>query len=86
MKVENLISSRGNKVANQFEIYNNGAHYFQSYASIIVKIENGKTYLDSKYWDYSKTTAKYRIQFLCESTKETQSKIDSGEYTLTNLN
>ena len=45
-----------------------------------------KIYLDSHYWNYSKTTAKYRNQFLNETTKETQKKIDSGEYILTNLN
>lgn len=86
MKVKNLTSSRGNKVTNQFEIWDNGAHYFQSYNSIIVKIEKGKTYLDERYWNYSRTTAKYRNEFLRETTKETQRKIDSGEYVLINLN
>ena len=86
MKAKNLTSSRGNDVANQFEIWDNGAHYFQSYNSIIVKIEKGKTYLDERYWNYSKTTSKYRAKFLNESTKETQKRIDSGEYLLTNLN
>ncbi len=42
--------------------------------------------LDQKYWNYSKTTSKYRNQFLGETTKETQAKINSGEYTLTDLN
>ena len=35
---------------------------------------------------YSKTTSKYRNMFLGETTKETQKKINSGEYILTNLN
>ena len=86
MKVQNMTSSNGNTIANQFIIYNDNEQFFQSYDSLIVKISQGKTFLDSDTWDYSKTTAKYRNQFLGETTKETQSKINSGEYILTNLN
>jgi hypothetical protein len=86
MKITNLTSPQGNKVPNQFLVKNETAIYFQSYESIIVKIENEKTFLDSKYWDYSKTTAKYRNQFLNETTKETEQKIKLGIYILTNLN
>ena len=46
----------------------------------------GKVYLDTHYWDYSVTTGKYRNQFLDENKAETQKKIDSGEYVLTDLN
>lgn len=64
--------------------------YFQSYQSIIVKIVTAfgipKIYLDINKWDYSITTGKYRNQFLGETKKETQAKIDSGEYVLTDLN
>ena len=45
-----------------------------------------KVYLDSKYWNYSRTTGNYRNQFLGETKKETQAKIDNGQYTLTDLN
>ena len=87
MKVENVISPKGNSIANQFFIYTNEGKYFQSYDSVIVFVPNeGKVQLDEKYWDYSKTTGKYRNQFLFETKKETQQKIDSGEYLLTNLN
>jgi hypothetical protein len=88
MKVTNITGNNGNKVVNQFiiEDEDNHARYFQSYNSIIVKRENGKVYLDETYWDYSKTTSKYRNIFLSETTKETKAKIKSGEYTLTNLN
>lgn len=86
----NLINARGNKVANQYTIYNSNCTMFQSYNSIIVKttFEDGKrvVYLDEYYWNYSKTTSKYRSQFLGESTKETEAKIKSGEYKLINLN
>ena len=62
--------------------------YFQSYNSIIVKFDRqfNKYYLDRNKWDYSITTGKYRNQFLGETKKETQAKIDSGEYILTDLN
>ena len=42
--------------------------------------------LDEYYWDYSRTTGKYRNLFLGETKKETEAKIASGEYKLTNLN
>jgi len=64
--------------------------YFQSYDSIIAKVEyhyHGKVVvLDSYYWDYSVTTSKYRNQFLGEDTKTIKDKIESGEYILADLN
>jgi len=89
MKVSNMESNKGNKIANQFiiEDVENECEYFQSYDSIIVKREyKGKTYLDEKYWDYSRTTGKYRNIFLGETKKETIAKINSGEYILADLN
>ena len=86
MKVENMTSARGNKVANQFIINSEEGCYFQSYNSIIVKIEGREVYLDEYYWDYSVTTGKYRNDFLGEGIPETRAKIKSGEYTLTDLN
>ena len=87
MKVENMISSNGLAVPNQFIIRDdNNAVYFQSYNSIIAKQENGKTYLDGYYWDYSKTTGKYRNMFLGETIKETKEKIKNGTYILVDLN
>lgn len=79
-----------------------GNTYFQSYKSIIAKIpdlhnttaftkndlnsDRFQIVLDKKYWNYSMTTSKYRNQFLNETTKETQAKINSGEYKLVDLN
>ena len=80
-------STRGNKIANQFEIYGNKGKYFQSYNSIIAFInKKGQVYLDEYYWDYSVTTRKYRNEFLGEGIAETRKKIANGEYILTNLN
>jgi hypothetical protein len=86
MKVRNMESANGREVPNQFVIDTDDGIYYQSYNSIIAKRQGGKVYLDADKWDYSRTTSKYRNIFLRESTKETQRKIDSGEYTLADLN
>ena len=87
IKVENMVSNRGNSIANQFIIEVDGEVYFQSYSSIIAKIAiNGKVYLDEKYWDFSVTTGKWRNQFLGETKKETERRIEDGTYIMTNLN
>ena len=90
MNVQNMTSRNGNKVANQFIIFDAEFTAFQSYTSVIVKIvwEDGKrqVYLDENNWDYSKTTIKYRNMFLGETTAETKAKIKSGEYKFDNLN
>ena len=86
-KVYNMESPNGNKVANQFEIYTDKGKYFQSYKSIIAFIDNnGKVFLDDYYWDYSRTTGKYRNMFLNNNIDEAREKIKSGEYKLKNLN
>lgn len=86
MKVQNLTSANGNEVANQFEIIDNGKRIFQSYQSVICVIENDVVTLDEYYWNYSRTTSKYRNIFLGEDTKETERKIKEGIYKLANLN
>ena len=99
MQIENMLSTNGNKVANQFRVFHDepvtiaghkldGCVVFQSYDTMIaVKPHDGQpTMLDTEAWDYSVTTSKYRNQFLRETKKETQRKIDSGEYLLCNLN
>jgi len=100
MKVQNITSNNGNKIANQFIITDDiGNEYYQSYNSTIVykdynynegnDLQNDKSlkiYLDQKYWNYSNTTGKYRNIFLNETIKDTRAKIKSGEYILTDLN
>jgi hypothetical protein len=88
-KVRNMQSRNGNKIQNQFIIDCDNKEIFQSYNSVIaVKDYNkgGQIFLDEYYWNYSRTTSKYRNMFLGESTKETEYKINSGVYKLTNLN
>ena len=99
MNVKNMTSPKGNPVPNQFiitiespSIYGNFKKrlIFQSYASVIAVVtywdEKTVVELDERYWDFSKTTRKYRSQFLGESTDATRKKIASGIYTLKNLN
>lgn len=95
-----MTSPQGNKVANQFVLEERGEGWngnfgmrrtFQSYDSIIAVITywndgSPKVELDQEFWNYSRTTSKYRCMFLGETTKETEAKIKSGEYKLTHLN
>ncbi|MCP4053803.1 MAG: hypothetical protein GY739_12210 [Mesoflavibacter sp.] len=89
LKVENMTSNQGNKIANQFIVRTAKGRYFQSYDSIIAFIPNkqgAKIQLDSYYWDYSKTTGKYRNLFLNEDKKATEKKIKDKVYLLKDLN
>tara|TARA_R110000751_G_scaffold25451_1_gene69044 strand:- start:322 stop:681 length:360 start_codon:yes stop_codon:yes gene_type:complete len=87
ISVRNMTSNSGNPVANQFVIRTKDFRIFQSYSTTIAKILNsGKVFLDVDYWDYSRTTGKYRNQFLNENIAETRKKINNGEYILKDLN
>lgn len=87
IKVENMQSSKGNDVPNQFIIETETGTFFQSYSSVIAfKPNSGKIVLDGGKWDYSVTTGKYRNIFLGETKKETGRKIKEGIYTLGRLN
>ena len=87
-KVRQMKSVRtGNPVANQFIIYTPEGNYFQSYDSVIAfRANDGKITLDKYYWNYSRTTSKYRNEFLGEYIADTRAKIESGEYELADLN
>jgi hypothetical protein len=94
VKIENIIGSNGNKVKNQFVLYDNydKSINFQSYESLICTIfpEGGcgfkKVIHFGKDWDYSVTTGKYLHIFLknyglidCLPTKnDIQEAIDRG--------
>ncbi len=99
MKVRNMTNGKGRAIPNQFIITDEGRgalgnfterRVFQSYDSVIVIItvwpDKTRIELDKTYWDYSVTTGKYRNQFLGETKRETEKKIRSGEYILTDLN
>jgi hypothetical protein len=86
MKVANLMSSNGNKVANQFVIETGSKIYFQSYNSIIAEIDGGQIYVDPVYYNYSKTTSKYLYRFLNLNKKEIESYLKTGKIKFKNLN
>ena len=99
MKVKNMTNRNGRAIPNQFIISEEGRgangnfttkEVFQSYNSVIavrtVWPNSTRIELDRDKWDYSTTTGKYRNQFLGETKRETENKIKSGEYILTNLN
>ena len=90
IKAKNIISDRGNPITNQIIIDDNkkDTETFQSYNSIIAIKEYMplKITLDDYYWNYSRTTSKYRNMFLNETTEETKRKIKDGTYKLANLN
>lgn len=83
--VSNLINSNGRAVANQFIISELGSISFQSYNSLVCKIENEKVTLGRDY-DYSRTTMKHLLTFLRDagrrvySIADVRKKIKDGEW------
>lgn len=86
-----LVSYREKRDDGQF----NRVEVFQSYGSVIARVTtipkvdgyvNRLVELDENTWDYSRTTGKYRNEFLGEGVAETRKKIESGEYSVVNLN
>ena len=89
MKVTNMISNRGNKIANQLIITDDDNNrIFQSYNTIIAKIpsDNSQKILLDVNWDYSKTTGKYRNIFLNDNKQGILKGIKEHKYLVTNLN
>ena len=96
IQVQQMVSSYGNPVPNQFIIWTKKYVYFQSYSTIIAKLPNSdnpkkftnKTILDKHFWDYSRTTLKYLKLFLCttKSKREIEKDIKKGVYKTSNLN
>jgi len=73
---------------NHAIIYGKDFTSLQSYSSIIARNNRKENVveLDKNKWDYSKSTGKHRNEFLNETKKETQKKIDDGTYKLVDLN
>lgn len=62
--VRQLINSNGNPNANQFVISTCNGLYFQSYDSVVAKVDNDNKLILSADWDYSNTTRKHLYTFL----------------------
>ncbi len=89
LTIENMQTSSGGVAIDQEIVRSkrSGNVSFYSYKTEIVRInKEGVVILDKKYWDYSKTTSKYRNMFLGEDTKTIKKKIADGTYKLRSLN
>lgn len=91
IKVRNMRSNNGNKVANQFIIETPDGVYFQSYDTVIARMPRGckdtRTQLDRDSWDYSRTTMKYLGRFLGTHGKaDILGRVNQKQYRFTNLN
>lgn len=82
--VRQLINDNGNPAANQFVIKTKKAIYFQSYDSVVCKLD-GINIVLSNNWDYSNTTRKHLYMFLRQngyydllSAKEVRNAIKDG--------
>lgn len=66
MKVRNMTSANtGREIANQFIIEDENRTLFQSYSSPIVEIDREKKVITVfEDYNYSRTTGKYRNQFM----------------------
>lgn len=68
IKVKNITSNNGNKIANQFIIDCGTMVIFQSYESNIIKIDyQNKTITVYEDYNYSRTTGKYRNKFFTDN-------------------
>ena len=90
-KVRNMTSPKsGREVCNQFIIEVGDRTYFQSYHTIIGYIEGifdeTEIVFDREMWNCSRTTSKYRNEFLGINTAETRKRIASGSIRLEDLN
>jgi hypothetical protein len=85
VKVQNMVSSQGNSIPNQFIITDGNVEYFQSYDTTIAKREGGKITIDSGN-PYSVTTSKYLNLFLNITSKELKANIKTGKYQIADLN
>jgi len=59
---------------------------FYSYGACVVQLIDSKIELDKYFYNYSRTTSKYRNMFLDLDSKQITKKIASGEIELANLN
>ncbi len=86
--VHQLINDNGNPAANQFIIKTKKAVYFQSYSSVVCKLDGVNIVLSSN-WDYSNTTRKHLYIFMRQngyynlsSAKDVRKAIKEGCVTL----
>lgn len=80
MNISPLVNENGYAVRNQMIIKTDKATYFQSYKSVICKLD-GTNIILSQHWDYSNTTRKHLYAFLRQQGYHTMtSKKSIKEY------
>lgn len=92
--VEQMTSRSGNVVPNQTILSDMTGRTFVSYGSKIVyqskdRASDGlplEIIVDETYWDYSRTTGKYRNEFMNMGVQEVRNYIKEGRIKLGNLN
>ena len=82
MSIQQMTSQRtGNAVPNQYLVTIGEYIYFQSYETVIAKINRTTNEVTlSEDWDYSCTTVKYLNRFLSTKGKDIKSRIEDGTY------
>ena len=92
--VEQMTSRSGNVVPNQTILSDMTGKTFVSYGSKIVyqskdRASDGlplEIIVDENYWDYSRTTGKYRNEFMNMGVQDVRDHIKDGRIKLGNLN
>ena len=83
MNLSTLANASINHIAaNHTTLSIGGFTALYSYNSLIVVIEPSEQVLLGAHWEFSKTTSKFRSQFLNEPTLITEARLLSGEYKL----
>lgn len=62
--ITRLINDNGKAAANQFVISNGNGTFFQSYSTIVARIDSNKNLTLSRAWNTSTTTLKHLYFFL----------------------
>ena len=82
ISVNNMISSTGKNVPNQYNIFiycEDGVYNcFYSYDSLIMVLKNGNIVKVGKDYNYSSTTGKYRNKFINMNLKELDTYIKNN--------
>lgn len=92
VEVQTMTTNGGNPTGNQVILSEPDGDMFVSYGTKICwkskSMYNGypKIILDEYYWDYSRTTSKYRNEFLGMSTPQLKELINQGIVKFTELN
>ena len=87
VSVRPMLSRGGNPTPNQLIMSDPYGETFVSYGTkIAFRSITNKVVLDKNYWDYSRTTGKYRNEFLGMGVEDCRKGIKDGSIQLVDLN